>query len=137
SSTPNRTASNSRSNEKITRPAVPRRAALFRFARLVEGRDHFARLVGVRIDDDLLAVLPELLHVLVGDAAELRLDDARLRPLPVLAELDRADDGAHLVLLQVGRDLRILEAVRAVHRLLEHLADGVIERRQVEAQRID
>ena len=65
------------------------------------------------------------------------MDHARARPLAVRAEADRADDGLHLVLVQVVGELPVVEALRRVDRLLEHLADRVVERRQVEAERVD
>src|SRR6267142_6131380 len=78
---------------------------LFAAARLLERRDQLAGLVVVRVDHHLLARLAKLLHVLVDDAAELRLHYTRLGPLAVLVPADRADDGFHLVGVQPGGKL--------------------------------
>src|SRR3954451_15911806 len=130
---PKSTASNSRSNQNIT-PAVPRETRLSGGAGLFERRDHVAGFVCVRRDHDLLAGLAELLGVLVRHAPELRLHDAGVGPFSILVEADRADDGTHLILAQVSGELFVVEALGTVHRLLQHLPDGVVERRKVEAE---
>src|SRR5688572_19006330 len=140
---PNSTASNSRSKEKITRKNgagaprrfAPRRAVSgLRLTRFIERRDDLAGLVLVGEDHDLLARLPELLQVLVHHAAELRLHHARVRPFSVLVPADRADDGLDLVLAQPAGERLVLEALGGVDRLLENLADRIVERRQIEAE---
>src|ERR1051325_1851740 len=98
---PNSTASNSRSKlifSLATKTARVRRAVrgpcqCLLAARLLERRHHRAGLVRVRVQHHLLAGLPELVEVLVGDAAELRLHHARVRPLAVGTVLDPADAG--------------------------------------------
>src|SRR5262245_6985373 len=95
--------------------------------RLLERRDGVAGLVLGREKHDLLARLLELVGVLVHDSAELRLHDDRDRPLAVGPEPDRADDGLELVLAQVGRQRLVVEALGGGDRLLEHLADRVVE----------
>ena len=62
---------------------------------------------------------------------------ARGLALAVRREADRPDDGLHLVLAQVLGQHLVVEALGGGDRLLEHLADGIVERRQVEAERID
>src|SRR2546426_12161950 len=127
-----------RSSRPGCRTALPRRAGRYLFpARFLERHDSLAELVLLRPQDHLPAGLPELIHVLVDDAADLRVDLARARPLAVRAEADLADDGLHLVLVQVVGELPVVEALRRVDRLLEHLANRVVERRQVEAERVD
>src|SRR5216110_2002971 len=78
---------------------------------LVERHHGLARLVLRRIEHHLLARLAPLLEVLVGDAAELDHQHARLRPFAVLVVADRADDGLHRVAVQVLGELLVLEAL--------------------------
>src|SRR6267142_5379456 len=111
--------------------------SLLAAARLLERRDQLAGLVVVRVDHHLLARLAELLDVLVHHAAELRLHHAWLRPLAVLVPADRADDGLDLVAVQPRGELLLVERLGGADRLLEDLADGVIEGRQVKAERVD
>src|SRR5262245_40844973 len=90
----------------------------------------------VRVKDDLHAGLSELLDVLVPDALKLGGDDARVRPLAILAVTDGADDGLHLIRTQVLSQLRVVQALGAVDGLLEQLPDGVVEWREVIAERV-
>ena len=86
---------------------------------------------------DPLAGLLELLEVAVLDVLELDHQHARGRPLAVLAELDRADDGVELGVADVVGELLLVEAADRLDRLAQDLHVGVGERRQVVAERID
>src|SRR5262245_19827606 len=136
---PKRIASSRRSNENTARYPKKRRGVAAPLAivpetptcrspALSEPGRRPGGLELLRIQHDLLAGLAELLHVLVDDTAELRLHHARGRPFAVRGEPDRADDGLHLVLVEVVCEHLVVEALRRRDRLLEHLPDRVIER---------
>src|SRR5574341_1677952 len=113
---PNSTASSSRSSGMPIRKTARSRRAVSAFGRLfapglLERHHGVAGLVLRRIEHHLLARAAPLLEVLVGDAAELDHQHARLRPLAVLVVADRADDGLHGVRMQVLGELLVLEAL--------------------------
>ena len=71
------------------------------FAAFSYGMHQLAGLQLRRPDHDLLAHVLELRDVAAADVLELGVDDARLRPLAVRPERDRADDGVEGVLARM------------------------------------
>src|SRR5438552_3064519 len=89
--------------------------------RLLVRIDDAAGLVLLRPQNDALAGLVELRDVRALDALELHLEHPRRGPLAVGPELDLADDRVELVLVDVVDDLRLIEALRRLDGLPEHL----------------
>ena len=79
----------------------------------------------------------ELLEIIWRHVLELREHGAPLRPLPVGAVLDFADDGFKFVAVDVGAELVGIQALGSFHRLRQHLPGGITERHKPVTQRID
>src|ERR1022692_5309954 len=103
---------------------------------LFVGVDDAARLVLGRGDDDLDVRILELVHGVALDAAELRLEHARLCELATLAERNVADDGLKRGLADVVGELAVVEALGRRDRLAEDVEIRVAVRRHVVAERI-
>src|SRR5215212_2009520 len=118
-----------RSQESSTAGPSVIRSALHRLERHLQ----VARLEALRMQDDLLAGLLELLDVVAGDALVLDEQDARLCPLAAVAELDVADDGLERVALQVVGELGVVERADRLHGRFQDLHLRVGEGWNVEA----
>src|SRR3954463_12272644 len=105
-------------------------------ARLIE-RLQFSGLECVRCNDHLLAGSAKLLQVPVCNVAELHIDDARIGPFAAWPVANAADNGFHLVCTDICRQYLIVEALGCSYCLRQDLANRVVERRQVKAQRVD
>jgi len=90
-------------------------------ARLGEGLDQFARLELLRIDDDGLAGLAELIDVVPLDVLVLNIKDPRLFPFAERAELHLADDGVEARIVQIRSELALVGAACCGDRLAENL----------------
>src|SRR5262249_8312118 len=102
--------------------------------RLLEGIDHIARLVfGWRNDGQGIGVL-ELVDTITLDAAELRLEDPRLRPFAVFAERYIADDGFECGLAQVISEFGVVDAFGRRDRLSEDIEIRIAERGHIVAE---
>src|SRR6185295_933874 len=97
----------------------------------LERTDEIAGFQFLREQDHLLARLAELLDVLVHNAAELGLQHRVFLALAVGSKAHRADDGLHLMLMQIFRDRLLVERADRLARRLDKLTAGVAERRQI------
>src|ERR1700733_9935009 len=98
--------------------------------------DEIAGFQFLREQDHLLARAAELLDVLVHNAAELGLQHRVFLALAVGPKAHRADDGLHLMLMQIFCDGLLVERSNRLDRGLDKLTAGVTERREIVAERI-
>jgi hypothetical protein len=72
-----------------------------------------------------------------GYAPKLNLQDARMRPFPVLAELDVAHDGVKGRAPCVRRKAGVIETTGHFDSLSNHLHLGISERRHIVPEEVD
>src|SRR5579872_7405559 len=103
----------------------------------LEWRDEVAGLHFLREQDDLFARLFELIHIVVDDALELRLQGCGFLALAIRRERDRTDNGRNLVAVQILGNRLLVERAGRLDRGFDELAGGVAERREIKAERVD
>src|SRR5690606_40179392 len=96
-------------------------------------RDQVAAGISGRIDDALLAGLPELLDAAVVHALELHHQHAALGPVTDLVERDLTDNGIDGSFVEPLRDLRLIDRAGRLDGFGDQLASRVGERRNIEA----
>jgi hypothetical protein len=102
------------------------------------GIDHVAGLILAGRQDYLrFRHIAELVEAVALDVLELRLQNARLRPLAIGAELDIADHSLERRLPHIIRELAVVQTLGCCNRLPQDLQIGVAPRREIITERID
>src|SRR5689334_14652173 len=98
-------------------------------ARLGKRVDKLSRLELGWVHDHGLSRLTELIDVVAADVLVLDIEDARLLPFTERAEFHVPDDGLERGLVQVVRDLRLIDCADRANRLRQDLQLRIPERR--------
>jgi hypothetical protein len=103
------------------------------FAGSIEWCDDVTLLVDGWPNDHLFAWTPELFQVVVFDVSKLSLNQSWFCSLTIFVKADGAHNGAELGFAHVLSQLLVVNGLGGIDGLLNHLADGIVERGQVVA----